>query len=362
MTIYLSNRDGDGKTNEEGHYKFQTSLFAGDVVGADSLKVVQNSPLGRNVIVSAGQYKIDTPEGYSYTGWSTSNEVVSISTADAANPRITTIVAYVDKNATTSPTPPNNPGVTKLAAVNGTPSVIPAAPNATTIQTQIGAGNPYIILADVRVDAVASQITNSNISDRRTQVAVSDKLVGPTSIGINSVNTGNIADLSVTNGKLAENSVTGDKVVNGSLTDLKWRNRIAFYARRTGARTLTATTFTLMAADTIIYNLGGGYSNAANAGRFTAPVSGIYSFYANLNSAAATNTRIIVEIRINGSANNSRVCDFNATSIRAGNGTTFAQMNAGDYCECFVWTQAATNIASSGASPSEFGGYLITRI
>lgn len=202
MTIYLSNRDGNGKTNEEGHYKFQTAVFSGNALGANALKVRENSPLGRNVIVGAGQYKIDTSLGYSYTGWNTADEVVAIGTADPANPRITSIVAYVDKAAATSPTPPNNPGVAKLLAVNGTPSAVPTAPNSTTIQSAVGAGNPYTILAEVRVNAAATTIANVNITDVRSQVLVGSSLVGTSSIATGSVTTAKLADGAVTASKL----------------------------------------------------------------------------------------------------------------------------------------------------------------
>ena len=37
-------------------------------------------------------------------------------------------------------------------------------------------------------------------------------------------------------------------------------------------------------------------------------------------------------------------------------------MNAGNYVEAFGWTQVAANIASSGASATEFGVSLVTRM
>ena len=51
MTLYLSNRDGNGKTSEEGHYKFQTSVWAGNVLGSTAMKVSQNTTPGMSVIV-----------------------------------------------------------------------------------------------------------------------------------------------------------------------------------------------------------------------------------------------------------------------------------------------------------------------
>lgn len=356
MTMYLSNRDGNGKTSEEGHYKFQTAVFSGNALGATGLLVKQNSPLGRNVLVSAGQYKIDTSGDYSYTGWNTADEVVAITTADPANPRITSIVLYVDKGATTSPTPPNNPGITKLMAVNGTAGAIPVAPNGTAIQSAVGAGNPYIILANVRVNAAATQIVTANITDTRSIVTVGTDMVGTNSILNNAVTTAKISDGAVTVDKIATNAITTAKVADAAVTDTKWRNGIAFYANRSAARTVGASTWAVMAADAIAYNYGNMYSNTSNAGRFTATVKGVYNFSASLYTEANAMNRSIIDIRKNGVEN--RLADITGTTISNQNGTKSFELNVGDYVEAWYWTAANTNIASNR---SFFCGHLITR-
>lgn len=172
MTLYLSNRDGNGKTSEEGHYRLQTALLTGNTLQSTSLAVTQNSPTGLSVLVAPGDFKIDTTSGYSYTGWNNISTAVTITTADPANPRITTIVAYVDKAAATSATPPNNPGIIKFMAVNGTPQAVPVAPITATIQTAVGASNPFIAIADVRVNAGATSILNTHITDRRVPITL----------------------------------------------------------------------------------------------------------------------------------------------------------------------------------------------
>lgn len=172
MTLYLSNRDGNGKTSEEGHYRLQTALLSGNTLQSTSLAVTQNSPTGLSVLVAPGDFKIDTTDGYSYTGWNNISTAVIITTADPSNPRITTIVAYVDKGASTSASPPNNPGIIKFMAVNGTPQAVPVAPIDATIQTAVGAGNPYIAIADVRVNAGATAILNTHITDRRAPITL----------------------------------------------------------------------------------------------------------------------------------------------------------------------------------------------
>lgn len=182
MSIYLSNRDGDGKTNEEGHYRLQTRIFEGFNLYQDDLKVVETSPLSMSVWVSPGDYRLEVAAGYSYTGWVDTNTVVTVSTADPANPRITAIVLYVDKDETTSASPPNNPGITKVLAVDGTPAGSPAAPSGATIQSAVGAGNPYYVLATVLVGAAVTQITNSNITDTRTKMTLNADLLSSNDI------------------------------------------------------------------------------------------------------------------------------------------------------------------------------------
>lgn len=221
MTLYLSNRDGNGKTSEEGHYRFQTNLWSGNIIESTALQVTQNSPLGMSVLVAAGNFKIDAATGYSYTGWNSATATVAISTADPANPRITTIVAYVDKTASTSASPPNNPGIIKLIAVNGTPAGSPTPPSSGTIQTAIGAGNPYITLANITIPAASTTVTNANISDTRVGVELAYSFVGTNALknsavtnaklATNSVGTTNIIDANVTNAKLASGAVTTAK-------------------------------------------------------------------------------------------------------------------------------------------------------
>lgn len=207
MTLYLSNRDGVGGTsltNEEGHYRFQTQSWTGNIVmgSGDELAVTQNSPLGMSVLIGTGDFKIDTT-GYSYTGWNSASLVATVSTANPSNPRKDAVVLYVDKSENT-PGTANNPGIIKQMVVAGTPAGSPVAPDDTAISTAVGAGNPYIRLADVTVGTGVTQITNANIAS--TRVLAAPKLPA------NSVTTTAIADSNVTTAKIANASVTAAKI------------------------------------------------------------------------------------------------------------------------------------------------------
>lgn len=192
MAIYLSNRDG-GKTDEQGHYKFQTNAFTGNVLDG-GLLVTQNSPLAMNVKVSGGDARIPYSD-YAYTAWIPAGapETVTVTTANPSNPRIDRLVMYVDRGATPSSATANNPTLCKLMLVAGTPAGSPSRPSNGTVDTAVS-NNPYIDLADIRVNAGVTQITDADITDTRV-------LVGAP-----------IADGSVTTAKVADGSVTNTKI------------------------------------------------------------------------------------------------------------------------------------------------------
>lgn len=220
MTLYISNRDGNGKTSEEGHYRLPSIITTGNAL-FPGLAVTQNSPLSLSILVAAGDYRIDSGLGYAYHGWNNTSTAVALSTADSASPRIDSIVIYVDKGAATSASPPNNPGIAKLIKVNGTPAASPTAPSAGTIQTAVGAGNPYIVLADVRVNALATTVTDANITDRRSRLRIADGVVTNTSLLDGAVTTNKITDGSVTASKLATNAVQTINIINSNVTTAK---------------------------------------------------------------------------------------------------------------------------------------------
>lgn len=148
------------------------------------LPVSANSPAAMNVLVSRGAIYI-----FGRICESTATETLTISTADATNPRIDRIVARLNITAQTW----------ELAVLAGTPAATPAMPtltqNATTFE---------ISIAYVWVAAGATTITNTYIHDERlflpnfeamSRYAFQDNLIlNSEFMGFSKLTTGTIMD------------------------------------------------------------------------------------------------------------------------------------------------------------------------
>jgi hypothetical protein len=177
MSKLAFNRDG-GKTDEYGTQLWHQRIWTGEV--AEGCAVVANASPSMGVRVQAGTLRIPTgtsPANYWYEAaidTASPGEALTVTTANPSNPRRDLVVAYIDKGVTPSTGVTNNSNnVLKLAVVAGTAAASPSDPNSSAIQTAIGASNPYIILARIRVATSASQITNSDIDDLRTMATIS---------------------------------------------------------------------------------------------------------------------------------------------------------------------------------------------
>ena len=172
MSNYIAIRDG-GKSSEEGLMKPWYRLFSSGVpisFNSTSLKATQRGAgANMSVDVAIGDVALaDT--NYVFWGWSDAVNNVSIGAADPTNPRIDIVVAYLDK-AVVSSASNNNPGALKFVSVAGTAAPSPTAPSDGTIQSAVGASNPFVKLAQVSVAALASSIVNANITDIRSDIS-----------------------------------------------------------------------------------------------------------------------------------------------------------------------------------------------
>lgn len=236
MSLGTSNRDG-GKTSESGHLRALAKIVNGDVL--EGLDVSQRSAgANMSVDIAVGDAFLRRSDGsYAHPVFNDAVYNQVISAADGSNPRRDIIVIYVDYGQAPSTDVSNNTnGVVKIKVVNGTPAGSPVDPNAAAIQSSVGAGNPYSILARVRVPAGQTSISNSLIDDLRSLITSK----------VNTVNTLSILDSAITAAKLASASVTESKLDFSTLkfgnystsevdTGFKWINGSAIYKKTTTA-------------------------------------------------------------------------------------------------------------------------------
>jgi hypothetical protein len=161
----------------------QQALYATTgIIGNSSLAVTANSPAGMSVLVASGWAAIvgtTTTNMGVYTLFNDAQETLTITTADATNPRIDLVCATV-RDAFYSGA--NNDVIFQVIA--GTPAGSPVAP-------ALPANS--ISLATVAVAAGATVINSGDITDTRVEVTTNLPSAGMTSLA-----TGSLSGASVT--------------------------------------------------------------------------------------------------------------------------------------------------------------------
>lgn len=156
--LWLQNRTDHTAENERSLVR---GVFTREgVVSATSMSVTQNGTPNMSVNVSAGHAVIQGDESANqgfYLVWNDAVTNLVISAADATNPRRDLIVARVKDTYYSGAT-----DAFELAVVQGTPAGSPADPTTP---------DNAIVLARVAVAALASSITNANITDLRPRAA-----------------------------------------------------------------------------------------------------------------------------------------------------------------------------------------------
>lgn len=211
-----------GKHSAEAYSSFEGLLYGSCV--ASGLTISKSSSNMNCFINSgAGLIKVGTTyarrfaiEGGTLT--------VTVSAASSTLARRDTIVLYVDNSVTpTTSVEDNTNNILKGMVVAGTPAQNPTAPNATAIQSAVGAGNPYIILYDIVVPANATNLSTATLYDRR--VMASKALVDALPSG------------AIPTAAIADSAVTADKINWPSM------NYASVTSASTQAATTTATTY-----------------------------------------------------------------------------------------------------------------------
>lgn len=171
MAEYIGPRDG-GKTSEIGANRWMSKLFSpGVMTGWTASQRGAGANMSVDVALGDGSiWRVGT-DTYGYYGFSDATKNVVVSASDPTNPRKDILVAYIDK-AVVSSASNDNPNALKFSVVAGTAAGSPADPSDSTIQSAVGAANPFIKLARIAVAASASSIVTANLTDIRSFAAL----------------------------------------------------------------------------------------------------------------------------------------------------------------------------------------------
>lgn len=154
-----------GAHSAAAYTAFENAAYGSCVANIDSLKVSAAS--GMTAHIAPGDGIISTPNSGKRIQ-SDAIETVTISAANATFNRIDSVVVYIDSAVAPSTAVIDNVNnILKFAVVAGTASGNPAAPNEATIQATIGAGNSYMVLADIVVPSSITSINTATFIDKR---------------------------------------------------------------------------------------------------------------------------------------------------------------------------------------------------
>lgn len=200
-----------GRHSAAAYSAFEDALY-GSCVATDT-DFVCTAGTGMTVQLTAGDGLISTGSRYARRIQADATNTITITAASATLPRIDAIVAYIDNAVTPSTSYTDNTnGILKFVAVAGTPASTPSAPNATTIQSSVGAGNPYMVLWEITVPAGATALNTATFTDRRETAKIE--------IADGSITTNKLASGAVTTAKIDANAITQAKVDMADLTTM----------------------------------------------------------------------------------------------------------------------------------------------
>lgn len=164
-----------------------------------------------------------------------------------------------------------------------------------------------------------------------------------------------------TSATLPASSITTSNIAVGAVTDTRWRNGIAFRARKTTTSTVSATTATKVTLPTEEWDIGSNYDTSTS--RFTAPAEGVYHFNGEISLPNDTN-RAFASIFVNGveyrrGTNGNWSSTLNRVTVSGD-----ILLEADDYVELYVWRGSAGDIGSDGSTEysTAFSGHLVTRV
>ena len=163
-----------GLHSAEAYSAFEDAVYGSCVAGDTALQVTAGS--GMIVNIATGNGLISTGTGFARRIAVTTSVPVTVSASSSSNPRIDAIVAYINNSVTPSTSVVDNTnGILAFKSVSGTAAASPVNPTDATIQSSVGAGNPYMVLAYVNVATGATTV--GSITDARNIIGAPIRLV-----------------------------------------------------------------------------------------------------------------------------------------------------------------------------------------
>ena len=189
---FVAYRDNNAWTSERGAGKFMDLFIKSGTLGkgdkgaiVNGMKVIPGSS-AMQVVIQANDGTSTATDGhciikyddYSYLCWQESNYTLTLDGSSQSMARISYIVAYIDRDIEYDETDKiiESPSVLKFVEVKGSEASTPSQPTRNQIQAVVGVNNPYIILAEIKINAGTSTITSSMITDRRIRGYLSGDL------------------------------------------------------------------------------------------------------------------------------------------------------------------------------------------
>lgn len=358
---------GGGKVDQEGFLKFLLHMFRqGYSRGMNVTQRGSGANMSVDVNVDSSNFAgvlVMTSANIPYYGYMDATTNTTVNTADPSNPRIDTVVAYINL-ASISTSVTNNNGALQFKAVPGTPAGSPSAPSGGTVQTSIGAGNPYAPLGNVAVAAAASSVVNANITDTRSPMALQVPYLWGGASNTKGHLVPNIADdtlaLLAAVQNLSNKSILAGagNSVSGAVVTVPYM----FAAYRSAAFSLPGSSATTKVPfDTEEYDVSNNFDVTTNIGRFTAPVAGKYHFSVAIGVLTAGSWIFNAQLYKNGIAFKTFAqIKTNAANTTIGNSLDVIAA-ANDYFEvyCFNGDTGADNL-NVGQSTVWFNGRFVS--
>ena len=200
MTLY-GWRSGATAIPEDSVLQLITDLIVGsgvvDMTAGQFLVSPHSSGLA--VDVAVGRAYLCISGGNSYPSrMPTIASNLTITANNSGNPRYTSIVLY--KSTSISPNADDS-NTDFITTVDGTPGASPSKPTNANIQSAIGAGFPFVRLADVYVASGATSLSGGNIYDTRNPVRFRSDIVNQDIWVTPTVNVGGTTTLDLSQGK-----------------------------------------------------------------------------------------------------------------------------------------------------------------